>query len=53
MMTALEEPREAGTLDPAGERRDGIKYQRRLLYSHAARLERLAYKAIILPKLDG
>ena len=53
MMTALEEPREAGTLDPAGKRRDAIKHQRRLLYSHAARLERLAYKAIVLPKLDG
>ena len=53
MTTTIERPAETETLDLEIERRKNVAYQRRLLYSHAARLERLAYKAIILPKLDG
>ena len=53
MTTTIERPSETERLDPEIERRKNVAYQRRLLYSHAARRERLAYKAIILPKLDG
>ena len=53
MTTPIERPAETETLEPEIERRKNVAYQRRLLYSHAARLERLAYKSIILPRLDG
>ena len=47
----LERPVGPEPVDTAAERRRDYIHQRRLLYSAAAGMERLAYMAIILPKL--